>query len=124
MVGSTRNTNDSKWESSDDLYFPLWIYENLDQYCLEVSEMAKGAGELVRKMIIVGLWCVQVMPSERPSMSQVVEMLESDLKDLQLPSQTMTCTSIGGHLCLITCINFETVLSIIASVNHVILVFV
>ncbi|CAO2183204.1 unnamed protein product [Urochloa humidicola] len=91
MVGSTRNTNNSNWDSSDEFYFPLWIYENLDQYCLDASEMAKGVGgELVRKMIVVGLWCVQVMPTDRPSMSQVVEMLESDLKDLQLPSKPMT----------------------------------
>ncbi|CAL4955035.1 unnamed protein product [Urochloa decumbens] len=57
----------------------------------DASEMAKGAGELVRKMIVVGLWCVQVMPIDRPSMSQVVEMLENDMKDLiQLPSKPMT----------------------------------
>ncbi|OEL33787.1 putative receptor-like protein kinase [Dichanthelium oligosanthes] len=94
MVGSTRNTNDSNWESSsDEFYFPLWIYDNLDQYCLDASEMAKGAGELVRKMIVVGLWCVQVMPVGRPSMSQVVEMLESDMKDLQLPSKLMASHS-------------------------------
>ncbi|KAJ1284872.1 hypothetical protein BS78_03G238400, partial [Paspalum vaginatum] len=87
MVGSIRNTNSSNMDSSDELYFPLWIYENLDQYCLDASEMAMGDGELVRKMIIVGLWCVQVMPTDRPSMSQVLEMLESELNDLQLPTK-------------------------------------
>lgn len=91
MVGSTRTTNNStNWESNDEIYFPLWIYENLDQYCLDASEMSKSDGEVVRKMIVVGLWCVQVMPIDRPSMSQVVEMLESDLKDLQLPSKPLT----------------------------------
>ena len=70
----------------------LWIYENLDQYGLDASEMSTSDSEVVR-MIVVGLWCVQVMPIDRPSMSQVVEMLESDLKDLQLPSKPLTPSS-------------------------------
>lgn len=94
MVGSTRTTNNNtNCESTDELYFPLWIYDNLDQYCLDASETSKDDGEVVRKMIVVGLWCVQVMPIDRPSMSQVVEMLESDLKDLQLPSKPLTLSS-------------------------------
>ena len=94
MVGSTRTTNNNtNCESNDELYFPRWIYENLDQYCLDASEMSMSDSEVVRKIIVVGLWCVQVMPIDRPSMSQVVEMLESDLKDLQLPSKPLTPSS-------------------------------
>jgi serine/threonine protein kinase len=94
MVGCTRTTdNNTNYESNDELYFPLWIYENLDRYCLDASEMSTSDGEVVRKMIVVGLWCVQVMPIDRPSMSRVVQMLESDLKDLQLPSKPLTLSS-------------------------------
>ncbi|WVZ69223.1 LOW QUALITY PROTEIN: hypothetical protein U9M48_018042 [Paspalum notatum var. saurae] len=103
MVGSIRNPNNSNGESSDEFYFPLWIYENLDQYCLDASKMAMGDGKLVRKMIIVGLWCVQVMPTDRPSMSQVLEMLESELEDLQLPSKPIHNLEENGPKFGITC---------------------
>ncbi|PWA45350.1 concanavalin A-like lectin/glucanase domain-containing protein [Artemisia annua] len=32
--------------------------------------------ELARKMVTVSLWCIQSNPSDRPSISKVVEMLE------------------------------------------------
>ncbi|XP_044490278.1 PR5-like receptor kinase [Mangifera indica] len=41
--------------------------------------------EIVRKMIIVSLWCIQTNPSERPTMSRVVEILEGSLHSLQIP---------------------------------------
>ncbi|MED6174301.1 hypothetical protein PIB30_067838 [Stylosanthes scabra] len=41
--------------------------------------------EMVRKMTIVSLWCIQTNPSTRPSISKVVEMLEGKAELLQLP---------------------------------------
>ncbi|KAF9679132.1 hypothetical protein SADUNF_Sadunf07G0108200 [Salix dunnii] len=41
--------------------------------------------KIVKKMIIVGLWCIQMKPVNRPAMSEVVEMLEGDMESLQLP---------------------------------------
>ncbi|PIN10094.1 Serine/threonine protein kinase [Handroanthus impetiginosus] len=38
-----------------------------------------------RKMFMVGFWCIQTTPSDRPSMSMVVEMLEGSLKSIQIP---------------------------------------
>ncbi|KAI9074565.1 hypothetical protein K1719_043406 [Acacia pycnantha] len=43
--------------------------------------------KLARKMMIVGLWCIQTKPSDRPSMNKVVEMLEGDEQDLELPQK-------------------------------------
>ena len=34
---------------------------------------------------MVGLWCIQMKPMDRPTMKNVVEMLEGDLENLQLP---------------------------------------
>ncbi|KAM3692973.1 hypothetical protein ACJW31_08G129700 [Castanea mollissima] len=45
----------------------------------------EGDEERARKMIIVSLWCIQTNPSNRPSMSRVVEMLEGSLNSLQIP---------------------------------------
>jgi hypothetical protein len=41
--------------------------------------------EIVKKMILVGLWCIQTIPSHRPSMTKVVEMFEGSLQSLQIP---------------------------------------
>jgi len=41
--------------------------------------------ESARKMIIVSLWCIQTDPSDWPSMSKVVDMLEGSLDFLQMP---------------------------------------
>ena len=47
--------------------------------------MTKEENEIVKKMIIVGLWCIQRIPSERPPMSRMIEMLEGSTKQLQIP---------------------------------------
>ncbi|XLR60453.1 hypothetical protein S83_011125 [Arachis hypogaea] len=36
-------------------------------------------------MIIVALWCIQLKPCDRPSLKQVVEMLEREAEDLTMP---------------------------------------
>ncbi|KAG8382860.1 hypothetical protein BUALT_Bualt05G0123200 [Buddleja alternifolia] len=38
-----------------------------------------------RKLTIVGLWCIQTDPKDRPSMTRVVEMLERKLESVQIP---------------------------------------
>ncbi|KAK3425891.1 hypothetical protein EUGRSUZ_F02107 [Eucalyptus grandis] len=40
---------------------------------------------LVRKMIIVSLWCIQTNPSDRPPIMKVIEMLEGSFESLQMP---------------------------------------
>ncbi|KAF5201557.1 LEAF RUST 10 DISEASE-RESISTANCE LOCUS RECEPTOR-LIKE PROTEIN KINASE-like 2.7 [Thalictrum thalictroides] len=64
-----------------------WIYKRLDLkedlglYGVTTIEEE----EIARKMILVGLWCIQMDPSDRPSMSKVLEMLEGSLQALQIP---------------------------------------
>lgn len=88
MVG-VRNNIDSgvSQTNSTEIYFPDWIYKRLEPgedlslhgIATEVEE------EIARKMILVSLWCIQTNPSDRPSMSKVVEMLEGGLESLQVP---------------------------------------
>ncbi|KAL6615830.1 hypothetical protein ACP70R_038100 [Stipagrostis hirtigluma subsp. patula] len=66
-------------------YFAQWLYEHLDLFCSSISDISGETRDLVRKMIIVGLWCIQTAQMNRPSMSRVVEMLESSSMDLDLP---------------------------------------
>ncbi|CAH2065773.1 unnamed protein product [Thlaspi arvense] len=41
--------------------------------------------EIVKKMALVGLWCIQSSPLDRPPMNRVVEMLEGSLDVLEVP---------------------------------------
>ncbi|XP_066312375.1 LEAF RUST 10 DISEASE-RESISTANCEUS RECEPTOR-LIKE PROTEIN KINASE-like 2.1 isoform X1 [Miscanthus floridulus] len=88
MVGA-RDKNTSENSESSSQYFPQWIYEHLDDYCISASEIDGETTELVRKMIVVGLWCIQVIPTDRPTMTRVVEMLEGSTSNLELPPKVL-----------------------------------
>ena len=86
MVGGKHNTNAEVTHSSE-LYFPDWIYKHIEQgnSVSWQGAMTTEENEIVRKMIIVGLWCIQTIPSDRPPMSRVIEMLEGSIDQLQSP---------------------------------------
>lgn len=86
MVGARKNISASADVSSK--YFPQWIYEHLEGYCVTANEIRLDTSVLVRKMIIIGLWCIQLLPNNRPSMTRVVEMLQSSADDLKIPPQS------------------------------------
>ncbi|KAL7240326.1 hypothetical protein ACSBR2_006056 [Camellia fascicularis] len=86
MAGGRKNV-DAKAKSSSKVYFPSWVYDHLtvgggDLELVNVSEIEI---EIAKKLCIVGLWCIQVKASDRPSMIRVVEMLEGSIDDLQMP---------------------------------------
>lgn len=83
MIGARKQINVSTETSSK--CFPQWLYDNLDQFDSSNCEISSNATEPVRKMIIIGLWCIQFTPADRLSMSKVLDMLESNTMDLQLP---------------------------------------
>ncbi|XP_020082609.1 LEAF RUST 10 DISEASE-RESISTANCE LOCUS RECEPTOR-LIKE PROTEIN KINASE-like 2.4 [Ananas comosus] len=86
IVGGRKNVEVTT-TSSSETYFPHNLYKNINQYCVEACGDNGEGMEVVRKMILVALWCIQIMPDDRPSMSRVVNMLEGDINDLQLPSK-------------------------------------
>ncbi|VAI13085.1 unnamed protein product [Triticum turgidum subsp. durum] len=88
MVGARDKRINANSECSSQ-YFPQWIYENLDEYCFGASEINGEIKEIARKMIVVGLWCIQLSASNRPTMTRVVEMLEGSTGSLELPPQVL-----------------------------------
>ncbi|VAH63045.1 unnamed protein product [Triticum turgidum subsp. durum] len=88
MVGA-RDKNISPNNESSSQYFPQWIYENLDEYCVSASEINGEITEVVRKMIVVGLWCIQLRSTYRSTMTRVVEMLEGSTTGLELPPKVL-----------------------------------
>ena len=86
MVGA-RDRNTSGNSESSSQYFPQWIYEHLDDYCISAFEI-NGETRAREKNDCVGLWCIQIIPTDRPTMTKVVEMLEGSTSNLELPPKS------------------------------------
>ncbi|XP_042063951.1 rust resistance kinase Lr10-like [Salvia splendens] len=84
MAGRRKNVNPFA-EEEGQIYFPSWVYEQLSSGKeVEVKDATDEERRMVKKMVIVALWCIQMKPSDRPPMNKLVEMLESHA-ELQLP---------------------------------------
>jgi len=87
MASKRKNLN-TKAEHSSQLYFPFWIYDQLGKEGeIEIENVTEDDMKIVKKMIMVALWCIQLKPNDRPSMSKVVEMLEGDMESIEMPPQ-------------------------------------
>ncbi|XP_058219360.1 rust resistance kinase Lr10-like [Rhododendron vialii] len=116
MVGGRKKNIDVRAEeNSDEVYFPEWIYNRLN--CEEVNnnEVEEGGdAKIVKKLTVVGLWCIQWYPGDRPSMKVVVQMLEGDGDTLGMPpnpfsttNESITRGNMGGR-------HFSSILEIIS----------
>ncbi|PRQ32546.1 putative glycerophosphodiester phosphodiesterase, protein kinase RLK-Pelle-LRK10L-2 family [Rosa chinensis] len=88
MAGRRKNLNAAIDHSSEfsHIYFPTWVSDQLNQGKeIEIGDATEDEMKIIKKMIIVALWCIQMKPIERPSMSKVVEMLEGEIESLQIP---------------------------------------
>ncbi|KHN05993.1 Putative receptor-like protein kinase [Glycine soja] len=94
MLGARENNN-SRVDFSSENYFPHWIYSHLElNQELQLRCIKKqNDKEMVRKMTIVSLWCIQTDPSKRPAMSKVVEMMEGSISLLQVPPKPFLFSS-------------------------------
>ncbi|MBA0733524.1 hypothetical protein Gogos_017526 [Gossypium gossypioides] len=85
IVGRRKNVN-AFADHTSQIYFPSWIYDQLDQgEDLELGDVSDDEKAMVKKMIIIAFWCIQLLPYDRPSMNQVLKMLESDVELLEMP---------------------------------------
>ncbi|CAN6697526.1 unnamed protein product [Malus baccata var. baccata] len=91
MASRRKNLNPTV-EHSSQIYFPMWVY---DQYIvgndLEMDNVTEEEKKVIRKMVITALWCIQMKPNDRPSMSKVVKMLGGDVECLQMPLRPSLC---------------------------------
>ncbi|XXG83076.1 hypothetical protein AAC387_Pa10g0920 [Persea americana] len=87
-IAGKRKNIDALANRSSQIYFPLWIYNQLHQgRDMEMMCATDEEKDIAKKLSIVALWCIQMKPTDRPSMGRVVEMLEGNLEDLQMPSK-------------------------------------
>ncbi|XP_023643079.1 LEAF RUST 10 DISEASE-RESISTANCE LOCUS RECEPTOR-LIKE PROTEIN KINASE-like 2.4 isoform X2 [Capsella rubella] len=93
--------NEDTSSSTSSMYFPEWIYKDLEKEnsgrVLD-NGMKSEEDEIEKKMRLVGLWCIQSWPSDRPSMNRVVEMMEGDLDALEVPPRPVLQCSVVPHL--------------------------
>ncbi|KAF2948057.1 hypothetical protein DAI22_01g010000 [Oryza sativa Japonica Group] len=94
MAGGRRNS-DMYAENSNQTYFPSWVYDQLTEQQVGVGEIPAGTvanmHELERKLCIIGLHCIQMKSHDRPTMSEVIEMLEGGVVGLQMPPRPFFC---------------------------------
>ncbi|XP_031277574.1 LEAF RUST 10 DISEASE-RESISTANCE LOCUS RECEPTOR-LIKE PROTEIN KINASE-like 2.4 [Pistacia vera] len=94
MVGGRKNKDVGVVHTSET-YFLHWIYKHVEKgkelkwHGVNSSE----ENEIAKKMIIVGLWCIQTRPSDRPSMNKVVEMLQGSVEALHIPPEPFLSSS-------------------------------
>lgn len=94
IVGCRRNI-DVTVENQSQIYFPELIYNRMSQgkeMGLEIE--IDGDEEIAKKLAIVALWCIQWNPTDRPSMTMVVQMLEGDLHGLEIPPKPFASSDI------------------------------
>ncbi|KAK2977443.1 hypothetical protein RJ640_028604 [Escallonia rubra] len=85
MVGRRKNVS-AYADHSSKIYFPSWIYDRIQQGGdMELGNVSEDVGKLARKMTLVALWCIQMKPVDRPSMSKVLDMLQGEVGLLKIP---------------------------------------
>ncbi|XP_062029835.1 PR5-like receptor kinase [Rosa rugosa] len=85
MVGARKNLNSGVSHTSE--MFPHYIYKDLEleKDDIILGDISEEENKIARKLILISLGCIQTSPSDRPSMSKVVEMLEGPLHSLPIP---------------------------------------
>ncbi|KAG6391676.1 hypothetical protein SASPL_149433 [Salvia splendens] len=84
MVGGRTTVDPRDVDRTSEIYFPNYLYKQMEVNNAE-RDVEDGNLPVKRNMIVVGLWCIQTNPKDRPSMTRVVEMLEGKIGSLEVP---------------------------------------
>jgi len=63
--------------------------QNNEGESVEMGAFEEEEKRMIKKMIIVALWCIQLNPDHRPPMNKVLEMLEEDIDELEMPPKPL-----------------------------------
>ncbi|KAL8119694.1 hypothetical protein AgCh_016978 [Apium graveolens] len=93
MVGARNHTS-----VGTEVYFPEWIFRELEQK-KEVRRRNEEDvnSKIQRKLTIVGLWCVNWHPADRPSMKHVIQMLQGEDCPAMPPNPFSSTTSTNAY---------------------------
>ncbi|CAJ2677396.1 unnamed protein product [Trifolium pratense] len=82
MAGRKKNKNyiENCWQD----YFAKWIYDQFEE-TIDTNNGTEEEKKIAMKMIVIAMKCIQMKPDDRPSMNDVIEMLEGDEVPQHLP---------------------------------------
>ncbi|KAI0511048.1 hypothetical protein KFK09_011666 [Dendrobium nobile] len=117
MIGRRKNI-DPTIENLSEIYFPEWIYNKLlHSNNLGLAMEMEGNEEIMQRLAIIALWCIQWNPAERPSMSKVVQMLTTNFQILEMPPAPFVPSSNQpGNVNIPS--KHEEILEVCISTNH------
>jgi serine/threonine protein kinase len=75
MAGRKKNINymENYWQD----YFAKWVYDQFEE-TIDTNNGTEKEKKIAMKMIVIALKCIQMKPDDRPSMNEVIDMLEGD----------------------------------------------
>ncbi|XP_045815173.1 rust resistance kinase Lr10-like [Trifolium pratense] len=76
MIGGRKNIGQLSEENFQILY-PEWIHNLLEGQDMQMTIEGEEDDKILKKLAIVGLWCIQWHPINRPSIKVVLQMLEA-----------------------------------------------
>ncbi|KAL8534555.1 hypothetical protein ACS0TY_010535 [Phlomoides rotata] len=86
MVGGRKKFSTVAQDSSE-VYFPEWMYNQLEKgEDLAIQIEKEEENDIVKRLIIVGLWCIQWYPADRPSTKVVIQMLGRENMPIMPPN--------------------------------------
>jgi len=90
MVGGRKNIN-VEASNTSEIYFPHWAYNKLemDNDLRPDMEMSTEENEIAKRLAMVGLWCTQRFPNDRPTINRVIDMLEGNMDSIQIPPKPL-----------------------------------
>ncbi|KAK9944627.1 hypothetical protein M0R45_010187 [Rubus argutus] len=92
IVGGRKNIGPTM-DNASDVYYPEWIYNLLEggeDLRVHIGEEGSSA-RIPKQLAIVGFWCIQWHPVDRPSMKAVVQMLKRG-ENLTMPPNPFAST--------------------------------
>ncbi|KAF7806754.1 rust resistance kinase Lr10-like [Senna tora] len=98
MVGGRKNT--SATQDTFQVLYPEWIHNLIEGRDININIEDEDDIKIAKKLAIVGLWCIQWHPMNRPSIIRVLQMLEGEEDKLKVPpnhfdSNASTSTSVN-----------------------------
>ncbi|KAI5659296.1 hypothetical protein M9H77_28089 [Catharanthus roseus] len=100
MIGRKKYINERVHDENvidQSSFFSEWVYKNLvnEEEDIEIQVERSRENEIERKLAIVGLWCIQWKPMDRPCITFVLRMLEEENgENLNLPPTLLPSTNL------------------------------
>ncbi|PRQ56226.1 putative glycerophosphodiester phosphodiesterase, protein kinase RLK-Pelle-LRK10L-2 family [Rosa chinensis] len=95
IVGRRKNIG-STTENTNEVYYPEWIYNLLEEKDdLPINVGKERDAKIATRLAIVGLWCIQWHPADRPSTQGVIQILEGG-ENLTMPQNPFASQGAAG----------------------------